>query len=167
MGCTASKAGDVKAATPATKGGEKPKLVFDFCYTYNEGRKDECNALLTRCIEYNKETKMFGDVLYSYSFKETEDGSGYMAQEVFPNAECCEKYFRNFENCPFMEELMTLAQMATVTKSEICGIKEEVEKAPTIAMYYPAEGSELTGSTTYTHAEPDTSNITPQFGWVK
>jgi hypothetical protein len=93
---------------------------MNFSFTYVEGKKDECNAILTKVIEYNKVSNIFGSIAYSYWMKEHTDGLGYDAQEVFPDAASCEKYYRNFEACPFMEECMTLATLATQTKSEIC-----------------------------------------------
>ena len=130
MGCSGSKAADgIQVKTPPCTA----TVVMNFGYTYNEGKKEEVNAILTKIIEYNREAKMFGPVLYSFSFKEHADGNGYDAQEVFVDAEAVEKYYRNFETCPFMEECMSLASMITSCKSEIIATAEEKTKAPTIS----------------------------------
>jgi len=106
---------------------------MNFSYSYVDGKKEECKAILNKTIEYNRESKMFGPVLFRFTMKEHADGNGYDAQEVFVDAVAVEKYYRNFEACPFMEECMSLATMITTTKSEVVATAEEKSKAPTIA----------------------------------
>ena len=137
MGCTSSKdAVNVPGSEPCGK------IVMHFSFHYkNPEDKDKTNAILNKVIDYNTENGMKGVCLLSFRFTQHQDGKGYDAVEVFKDAESAEKYYRAFEACPFIQEAMTLAELAECKKSHIIATKEEREKAPTIAAYYSLDVS--------------------------
>ena len=108
-----------------------------FTYLYKDpANKDAVNGILDKIIEFNKGNGMLGTCLLSLSFTQHADGKGYDAIEVFKDAESVEKYYRAFEACPFMEDIMTMPPMIEGKRSDIIATTEERNKAPTIAMYY-------------------------------
>jgi len=139
-----------------------------FSYKYTEGKQEEAKSLLDRVIAYNKEKGMFnGDILTNYRFTPVE--GGYDAIEVFCSAEAATKYYTNFGECPFVQEVMGLAAMVSQTKdSDIIGLAEERNKCAMVEEYYPAgPGADGAFGNTYLEEKPDLSKYgEPAFGWV-
>ena len=135
-----------------------------FTYMYKDpADKDKVNAILDKCIAYNNGNGMRDTCLLSFSFTQHADGLGYDAIEVFKDAESAEKYYRSFESCPDMAELMTLAEMSECKKADIIATKEEREKAPTIALYYSLD----VPPNKYVERAPSNADIgKPHFGWT-
>ena len=133
-------------------------------YKYVEGKQAEADAIFDKVIAYNKEAGMFGDVLTSFRFTKTE--GGYDAVEIFNSAEAACKYYENFEKCPFMTEVMGLAEMTSqCVQTEITALTEEVNKCAKILEYHPASEGEKGNK--YTNAKPDLSKFgKPAFGWA-
>ena len=140
-------------------------IVLRFSYSYNEGCKEKVDAIIDKVIEYNKENGMFdGTVLTNYRFNHIENG--YEAIEVFVNAEGASRYYEKFQQCPFIEEMMSMAGMIQQNKpGEIIALAEERNKCASIGEFYPNNG-EVTGNI-YIEEVPDLSKYgKPAFGWV-
>ena len=92
------------------------------------------------------------------------DGKGYDLIEVYSDAAGAEAYFRVMEADPNAGETETvMGSLIDMTVCDVIATKEERDKAPTIAMYYP-EGQ---GPTKYVEREPTADDTkAPHFGWA-
>ena len=92
------------------------------------------------------------------------DGGGFDVIEVYSDAAGAEAYFRVMEVDPNAETTATvLGSLLDMTVCEIIATKEERDKAPTIAMYFP-DGE---GPNKYVEREPTADDTkAPHFGWA-
>jgi hypothetical protein len=92
--------------------GENGAIVMKFSYKYNPGKEAEARAILEKVIKYNIMNAMCDNrILTNYRF--TPTAGGYDAIEVFNSGEAACEYYKSFEECPFIAEVMTLAGMVT------------------------------------------------------
>ena len=141
------------------------KICIHFTYMYKDvSKKDDVIACMDKNVAYVNESGVAGKELTSMRATAHADGKGYDIIEVYKDAESAEAYFRVMEkdpNAEATEEVMgTLIDM---TKCDIIATKEERDKAPSIAAYYPAGQ----GPSKYVEREPtaDDTNA-PHFGWA-
>ena len=119
---------------------------------------------MEKSTAFCKEKGVQGTTLMSMRFTELADGTGWDVIEVYKDAEAAEAYFRVFETFPDMEEMETvLGGWAETSVSNIIATKEERDKAPTIAAYFPEE----TAPNKYIEREPTFEDTkAPLFGWA-
>lgn len=115
-------------------------VVMEFSYKYDDmANKDKTNDILTRVIEFNRQSDMFGKHLLSYRFTQTADG--FDAIELFKSGASAQAYYENFEKCPFIEEVMELATLAVLkSNGKVIALPAARDSSPKILENYPITG---------------------------
>ena len=141
------------------------KICIKITYIYKDvSKKDQVVACMDKNFAYCKQSGVQGTSLTSMRATAHADGKGYDIIEVYSDAAGAEAYFRVMEADPNAGETETvLGTLIDMTVCDIIATKEERDKAPTIAMYYP-EGQ---GPTKYVEREPTADDTkAPHFGWA-
>jgi hypothetical protein len=114
-------------------------LQFFFRYEFNEGvsqaDKDLTLAILDRLNGYFVDTGSYPKVNMQLVFTRTENG--WFAYETFPDAAAYCKHAENTMACPFIGELFATQAHWKEVEGRLCGLSNELAKAPMLAEYYP------------------------------